>query len=336
MNHLLSAALIIAGLAIPQVSNAQFSEENKVKSQAFKHLDFGVTAGTTGIGFDLATPICNFAQVRAGFSYMPKIKPTMHFGVQVGDDPATSQSKFDKMSGLLESFTGNEIDSRIDMIGEPTFYNFNLLVDIFPLKNKNWHISAGFYYGPSSIAKAYNTTEDMPSLIAVCMYNRMYEFFTESRYWDEPFIGNELMDPEIGMALQERFDNYGRMGIYLGDYTKDIYDIDGNIIHKKGDPYIMEPDENNMAKARFKVNRFKPYLGLGYNGRLLKNNDRYKIGFDCGIMFWGGKPSVITHDGTDLIKDVENVRGKVGDYVDVAKKFEVFPTINLRISKRLF
>ena len=88
MNHLLSAALIIAGLAIPQVSNAQFSEENKVKSQAFKHLDFGVTAGTTGIGFDLTTPICNFAQVRAGFSYMPKIKPTMHFGVQVGDDPA--------------------------------------------------------------------------------------------------------------------------------------------------------------------------------------------------------------------------------------------------------
>ena len=89
-------------------------------------------------------------------------------------------------------------------------------------------------------------------------------------------------------------------------------------------------------KTIFKVNRFKPYLGFGYNGKLLKNNDRYKIGFDCGIMFWGGKPSVITHDGTDLIKNVEDVRGKVGDYVDVAKKFEIFPTINLRISKRLF
>lgn len=337
MRYTLTSLLFITGLANFSNANAQLLEEKTNRAKAFDHLDFGVTAGTTGLGFDIATPICDFAQVRAGFSYMPKIKPTMHFGVQVGDDPATSQSKFDKMSGMLESFTGNEIDSQIDMIGEPTFYNFNLIVDVFPLKNKNWHISAGFYYGPSSIAKAYNTTEDMPSLIAVCMYNQMYEFFTEGEYWDKPVLGNDIyIDPQMGMTMQEKFENYGRMGIYLGEYSKDMYDSDGNIIHKKGDPYIMEPDKNNMAKAKFKVNQFKPYLGFGYNGNLLKNNNKYKIGFDCGIMFWGGTPSVITHDGTDLIKDVDNVRGKVGDYVDVANKFKVFPSINLRISKRLF
>ena len=38
----------------------------------------------------------------------------------------------------------------------------------------------------------------------------------------------------------------------------------------------------------------------------------------------------------DLAKDVRNIGGKVGDYVDVMKKFKVYPVINLRISKRLW
>ena len=53
-------------------------------------------------------------------------------------------------------------------------------------------------------------------------------------------------------------------------------------------------------------------------------------------MFWGGTPKVVTHDGTDLVNDVDNVRGKVGDYVEIIKKFKVFPVLNLRITRRLF
>ena len=50
----------------------------------------------------------------------------------------------------------------------------NLLVDVFPFKNnKHWHFTAGFYWGNSTIGKAYNTTEDMPSLVAVGIYNNM-------------------------------------------------------------------------------------------------------------------------------------------------------------------
>ena len=336
MKKIVSLFLFLGGIVNIQDAAAQTVNTNK-ELQAFNHLDFGVTLGTTGIGFDFATPICDFAQVRAGFSYMPEIKPTMHFGVQVGDDPTTSQSKFDKMAGMLEGFVGNKVDNQIDMKGEPNFYNFNLMVDFFPLKNKSWHVTAGFYYGPSTIGKAYNTTEDMPSLIAVGMYNNMYDFFVDERYWDEPILGEDnYLDPDIGDALRDKFNNNGRMGIRLGEYSHDITDTEGNVIHKKGDPYIMVPDENSMAKAKLKVNSFKPYLGFGYSGRLFKNNDRYRIGFDCGAMFWGGEPSVITHDGTDLVKDVDNVRGKVGDYVDAVKQFKVFPVINLRISKRLF
>jgi hypothetical protein len=53
-------------------------------------------------------------------------------------------------------------------------------------------------------------------------------------------------------------------------------------------------------------------------------------------MFWGGTPRIYTHDGTDLSKDVENIEGKVGTYVDLLKAFKVFPVLNVRITKTIF
>ena len=38
----------------------------------------------------------------------------------------------------------------------------------------------------------------------------------------------------------------------------------------------------------------------------------------------------------DLVKDVRNIKGKVGDYVDVLKSFKAYPVINVRISRRLW
>jgi hypothetical protein len=98
----------------------------------------------------------------------------------------------------------------------------------------------------------------------------------------------------------------------------------------------MEPDENSMCKATVKVNSFKPYLGLGYGGRLFKNNNKYRVAVDCGLLFWGGTPSIITHDGTDLAKDVDNISGKVGDYVDILKRFKAYPVISVRFTKTIF
>ena len=91
-----------------------------------------------------------------------------------------------------------------------------------------------------------------------------------------------------------------------------------------------------MAKASVKVNSFKPYLGIGYGGRLFKKSDDYHVAVDCGLLFWGGTPSIITHDGTDLSKDVENILYRVGDYVDLLKGFKVYPVLNVRFTKTIF
>lgn len=299
----------------------QFPEK---KNGPFNKLDVALTLGTTGVGIDVASPVTDFMQVRAGFTYMPKFEYKMNFPIEVGEGTLEEQQyKFDRLSGMLEQFTGHAVDDNVDMIGEPNFYNFKLLVDFFPLQDKRWHVTAGFYVGSSSIGKAYNTTEDMPSLFAVGMYNHMYDKVKYCYENDLPLMESESMSFYVSDDMMNSLNYYGRMGIGMGQKAD-------------GSTYRMEPDKNSMVSAKMKVNRFRPYVGFGYGSSMMNNNNKYNISFDCGILMWGGTPSIITHDGTNLAKDVKNVPGKVGDYVDLAKKFKVFPVVEVRISRRLF
>ena len=299
--------------------------------KAFDNLSVSVNAGTTGIGLDVATKISNVFQVRVGASFMPEYTPTLTFGIEGGRMDANGQwvsTRFESMADKMAQFTGYEVDTNIDMKGEPNFHNLSVLVDIFPFEKKNWFFTAGFYYGASSIAKAYNTTEDMASLLAVGMYNNMYDKVSNG----DPIYGDFYLSPD----LEDKIWNMGRMGIRMGEYKRDVLDQEGNVVHKAGEPYMMEPDETCMVKAHIKVNRFKPYLGFGYEGALFKRDPSYRIAFNCGAMFWGGTPSLITHDGTDLVKDIKNVRGKVGRYVDAINAMKVMPVLNISITKRIF
>ena len=307
----------------------------------FNHLDLGVTLGTTGIGLDAAMPVGDYVKLRTGFEVMPRFNYNMNFGVESFDGTGTSidQSTFNRMADVLYGLTGFKVDQNVTMKGKPTMWNFKFMVDVYPFKNnKHWHFTAGFHWGPSKIAEAVNAQEDSPSLFAVGMYNHIYDVAYADWVLDIPTplietetTGAVYMDP----SMEKTILSMGRMGIPIGKYSHEMTDAQGNI-HKKGETYYMQPNENSMVSVEARTNSFKPYLGVGYEGRLIKGNDNYKIGFDAGVMFWGGTPSIITHDGTDLVHDVEDINGKVGDYVKLIKGVKVFPVLNLRITRRIF
>lgn len=307
----------------------------------FNHLDLGVTLGTTGIGLDAAMPVGDYVKLRTGFEVMPRFNYDMNFGVESFDGTGTSidQSTFNRMAEVLYGLTGFKVDQNVTMKGKPTMWNFKFMVDVYPFKNnKHWHFTAGFHWGPSKIAEAVNAQEDSPSLFAVGMYNHIYDVAYADWVLDIPTplietetTGAVYMDP----SMEKTILSMGRMGIPIGKYSHDMTDAQGNV-HKKGETYYMQPNENSMVTVDARTNSFKPYLGVGYEGRLIKGNDNYKIGFDAGLMFWGGTPSIITHDGTDLVHDVEDINGKVGDYVKLIKGVKVFPVLNLRITRTIF
>lgn len=300
-------------------------EENRY----FNHLDLSLEAGSTGIGIDIAMPVGNYLRVRTGASFMPKFQYSMQFKMQMGENEPVEYdndgnpypSRFRRMADYLEQFSGYSIkDEYIDVIGEPTFANFKLLIDIQPFKNKNWYFTAGFYAGSKRIGKAYNTTEEMPTLVAVNMYNSMYERVANG----EAIIDYQGYSLYFPAQFEDKIYTYGRMGVVLGEYKE------------SGDTYIMEPNSDCMVKANAYVNSIRPYFGCGYMGAPAKKSPRFKIGFDCGIMFWGGRPDIRMHDGTSLNYELENVRGQVGEYVDIINRFPVFPVLNFKIAYRIF
>jgi hypothetical protein len=335
----------------------------------FQHLDVSLTLGTTGIGIDVASPVTEWAQLRLGYEFMPRFTKRMPFEMTINGQPARSydedgnrqETRFDKLRDFMYSFTGYDIDDHVDMIGKPTLNNFKFLVDVFPFKeNKHWHFTAGFYWGSSKFAEAVNSTEAMVSLVSAGIYNKMYT----SAVNGEPLItfdSNQFptlsgVGIEMPPQVRQKFIDYGDMGFAVGYFSHDITDADGNVlvskmmVDSKGNtvqrPYIVEPDEGGMVRATATSNSFKPYLGFGYGGNLLKKRDDWKISFDCGAMFWGGTPNLVVYhglklpDGTyrdvSLTEDVENIGGKVGSYVKLFKAFKVYPVLSLRVTKRIF
>ena len=270
------------------------AEDNWFKSNA--HLELSVSAGDDGIGFEAGLPLGQMLRVRTGYSFMPHLKVPATFGVQVGEKKEDRydgngnrlETRFDKLSKMLYDFTGYNVDDRVDMIITPTYKNFKFLIDVFPFKDKNWYVTAGFYAGPSRFARADNSVIDAPTLIAAGMYNNMYI----NCYYQEPIMFGVELTPEY----RNKILNWGRMGMHVGDF-KGQYREDGSPV-----PFILEPDVDGMVHVEMKVNRFKPYVGFGY-GRTIDKASKWRVSGDCGVLFWGGTPNLYSNSSSVVNED---------------------------------
>lgn len=309
-------------------------ETAKVDNNIFTHLDLGITLGTDGIALDLAAPIGDYVQMRVGFAYMPRFEKKVSFQAQIGDTPEPRyhedgtpildengkpiQTRFDKMAALMADLTGYKVDEYVDMMAVPTFWNGKILFDVFPFQKKNWFFTAGIYVGPARVARAYNTTEDMPSLMAMSMYNNIYDKVLN----EEPIISYNGTGLELPPAICEKILSYGRMSVPIGYYRG------------TNEQYRMVPNEEGMVKAEVIANIVRPFVGFGYRLPISKDQ-RTLFCFNAGVLCWGD-PKLLTHDGTDLVHDIEGVKGQVGQYVKIVTAAKVYPILNVTFSRRLF
>lgn len=106
--------------------------QNKVKP--FEHLSVSANVGTLGWGVQVASPMNNYLSLRAGlmmFTYTHdyNYKGVIHYEGYTDELPIPMEAKANMINGLL-------------------------LADIFPFRNKVFHVTAGFYMGTSDIVKA--------------------------------------------------------------------------------------------------------------------------------------------------------------------------------------
>ncbi len=317
---------IICGFSIPchaQEKEINNEEPKTTKIKLFEHLDLGVSVGTLGINFDAEMPLTKSVSIRAGVSMMPKFNIPMHFNLMTYANGQVSEGNFEKASEMLHELAGFTMNRSVTMNCKPNMYTASLLCDVYPFRKKNWRFTGGFYIGPKKVGTSINAMGEMPTLVSVGVYNGMHDYVLETDFIETPIHGDYYLDPDVAEKLKAKFTEYGRMGVHVGDFVKD------------GTPYMMEPDEDGTVSAEALVNMFRPYVGFGFSDEIDKAK-RIKLSFDCGAMFWGGHPKIVTHEGVDLTRDVKDITGKVGRYVRTIKKLTVYPMLNFRISYRIF
>ena len=336
------------------LSNAQTSFFDTLQDDynMFSHLDVSLTGGSDGLGLDLATPLGDFLQFRTGFAIMPYLEKSLTYSVGVGADGMISQERYDQFNGIFQQVTGCQLVDHVDMVARPKLANYKLMLDVLPFANKHWHFSAGFYVGNSTVAKISSTAESVPTMLALNIFNRMIDCaIGEDGEGGGTFIEWGDFSLALDPGMEDKLYNLAidRTKGYVKDFDERSFEEQTELLHKygkytvqlgnrvaDGSPYFLSPDEHGMIRMEVKANRFKPYLGFGYGGSLLKYSDKYQVSFDCGALFWGGSPKIIMHDGTDIMHDVTNLDGKIGNYCDIARQFKVFPVISLRLTCRLF
>lgn len=175
-------------------ANAETGDEDK---NMFNHLGIGIEVGTTGIGFDLAAPIGNYVQVRAGMSFMPTIKvKDIDVDINgVNDDWNQFKNMISSSPDLYpEAQKYKNVDLPHDLLidGKISMTDFKLLFDVYPSKKSSFHFTAGFYAGKSQVVEAY-TTNCAENLEAVTYYNKVFA----------PQYGMEKIGVELGDYLLE-------------------------------------------------------------------------------------------------------------------------------------
>ena len=278
------------------------------RGNSLEHLEVSLTLGTSGVGLDVALPVSQFMQVRLGYDYMPQFKKLLRMNLAGGGEAARQydgqgnrvRTKFDKIQQYLYEESGMEIDDHILLTGQLNMHNLKALVDIYPFKyNKHWHFTAGVYYGPAQLAKADDATESQTTLSLMELYNLDYEKASSS----------------------DAIKSYGRLTLYPGD--------------KNGKPCLVDPTDDGSVKISVKTSEIKPYIGVGYTGRLIRKRDDWKVSAALGVWIWDGAPKQRMHDGTDL-SDLSNIYGTLGSCVSVFKALKVYPVLSVRFAKTIF
>lgn len=131
-------------------SNQMFAQNETNQPGIFNSLAVGVSAGTTGIGIDVASPIGSYLTVRAGISFMPNFTLSTDVDVNFSDE-----------------FEGApDIPENINVEGGIGRTAGELLLNVYPFKSSSFFVCGGAYFGGGKLIKIKGHSDRLEELIA--------------------------------------------------------------------------------------------------------------------------------------------------------------------------
>lgn len=292
--------LLLFVLSLPATMLAQYNSNASKLAQKgiLNHLDVGVNVGTLGIGVDVAVPVGDYVRIRAGYNYMPRFSIKSNFTIEtnrggisnliekVGNiDDKLAQYGIDINSpGLAEykemfdKFRNIEAKDYVTMSLKPNLHQFKFLVDVLPFKNnKHWSFTTGFFVGSSTGGDARNMKKETLLLEGINSYNDIYVDYWENGGINGAYIDDNPNDNKYN-PQEDKFYLLGMAGFNLGTFAD-------------GEKAMMVPGKNNSVHATMEVSKIRPYLGLGYNTHLSRDQ-KWNLTVDAGVLILCGKPKI--------------------------------------------
>ena len=174
---LMTCMLLVSSPVMAEGKQNFFTKQCVSDRKWFNHIDVAGTIGTSGLGFDISLPMSEWAQLRVGGVWMPYFHFGPSFGVEVAEDlpPDMQGQRFQNISDMLGNLLGTKPELSVKMEGDFSMSNFKCLVDIFPIKkNRNFHVTVGFYYGGTNLITAGVSQYSMRNLTAIGALNSLY------------------------------------------------------------------------------------------------------------------------------------------------------------------
>ncbi len=210
------------------------AQNEKKEKKPFQHLGVGIEVGTTGIGFQIASPINSQFTLRAGLALFPFTYSTK-FDIDYSEgfeqlDQLTSISVGNQTIGQILEEEGlptstSQLDKNVKMDAKLGLINGKILVDMYPFKKSSFHFTTGLYIGKNQLV---NVNGYLPEdIVKIEKALQPYSSYIPSEY---------------------SFSS----GIVIGDYN-------------------IKADENGKVDAGIKINGVKPYVGIGFGRAVPKN-----------------------------------------------------------------
>ncbi|MBR6197466.1 MAG: hypothetical protein IKQ72_07670 [Bacteroidaceae bacterium] len=114
----------------------------------FNHMSLGLTAGTAGVGLDLAMPLTKYITVRAGATYMPTLKMTTDL-----ERVAYEGAKGEEAKQVIAHSQDPRIPLELGIKSTPNFFNGKLMFDFYASPSFPLHLTLGAYFGNKQIMK---------------------------------------------------------------------------------------------------------------------------------------------------------------------------------------
>ena len=280
---------------------------------------------------------------------------------EVGVD--LNDPKFSEYKALFDKFYQVELKDNVTMGMKPHLHQFKFLVDVMPFKrNKHWSFTAGFFAGPSDVANAYNLDSERLLLEGVNAYNDLYVRYCQNGiagnyhdrltelFWDNGVAGvplgrfadgkKAMMVPAADGTVRaemkvSKFRPYVGFGYntHLSKDRKWNLNVDAGILILCGAPSVYVDNVYKIDDSPIVFDENGNYVsGIGtdedgnYYGDIIRFNQET----------WEYEPTGDKLDHVDLVRDLDDIPGKVGSMVNTISKFKVFPNASVTFTYRLY